>query len=323
MSKLLQESIGLVANWLRETARLIGRWLGFAAGLVLGVVLAFIFYAGLQPRIQQAVAEEQKAEQAAAQAAANKRAAEKALLAATAKAVAPTPAPVRRPAQPVAVPTAAVPKPGADSANYAQPAGPRQLTRLPVPAGAPGMGWKTLLVASLVAFVAGVVALQQYWKRPRPDIRDSPVLEALLKLEAHQLLLKEHLRLSPRQIKRLNSKARVQHSQLQALAPKTAGRAVFPVATQIQAVQLLLLLEENRQQATRFPPHDPDEFIRQLQAAYLVHAALTKAREQAAASPIITAGQAAATPAAFASLNQAVDGQLLRKLYEMNAGLLA
>ena len=330
-------------------------WLGFGLGVTLGVVLAFVFYVGLQPRITKAIADKQAIEQR-----------NKARLALTDSLQQAKQLPAKKTSQPAAISpllTAAPPKNATLTLHHSPlksyPSATHKPTQL-TPTISPNSGlsrqaWRTLLLTTVSAtLAAGAGAWWQMRERPKPDVVKSKVLEALLALKTHQQM-QQRLGLTPRQIKRFNSKARVQHSQLQALAQPakqaSAPRpwwaafsflgAVFPslrlpnqssefpltpefpflVARQIQAFQLLLLLEENRQQPDSLLNASRPEFIWRIQKAYLGHSDLAKARQEASENKTINKHQESAE--AYAQLDRHVAPRLLEQFYEMNVGLLA
>ena len=296
-------------------------WLQFALGLALGVALAFVIYAGLKPRIEHAVlrqetlkaeAEAAKAREVAAAAPAKK----------AASAGPKTAAADNQPSRPAAPGGPAAPRP---------PGRPLLTTLTPSDplAGAPRSAWPALLagLVAAAALAAGGAAWRQYRRQPQaPGAITSPVLEALFTLGAHRAMLQQSLGLSPRQIKRFSSKARVQHSQLRALRP-TAGRPgmPFPVDNQIKAFQMLLLIEENRRLAKRFPHASPGKFISHLQAAYASHQELRAARQEALEHAVIKAEKQKERPTTHfdPDLDPDAEEKFMRQLYEMNAGLLA
>ncbi|WP_187320181.1 hypothetical protein [Hymenobacter citatus] len=311
-------------------------------------MLAVIFYAGLQPGIQQRVAQHaqevvrrQKKEQADERIAELTQQVTEARLQKELLTLTSTPAVQTLPATPESTPTEMSPK-QASPAPTARPE-PTRLTQLagPVPTLASSLSrpvWQALLLVTLTAaLTAGGSAWWQYRhepdKAPVPQVIESEILNALLKLEAHQQMQKR-LGMAPRQIKRFNSRARVQHSQLCALVRNNTqapdGQPVtstlpklflFPVTCQLQAFQLLLLLEEIRQQPGAPLPINRTEFTQRLRKEYAQHDELTAARKQAAQQSIFNKGLVADVE--FIALNQQVEVSLLEQLYEMNVGLLA
>ncbi|MCB2376499.1 hypothetical protein LGH70_02835 [Hymenobacter sp. BT635] len=318
-------------RWLQPHVSSVGRgaaeWFGFGAGLVLGVLLAFVVYAGLQPRVQQSLEAQEKAKAKESAPQDEKTDAIRPLKTAPAAAAGPaarqaTPVPVST-AVPAAAPPTVSGRPAVATAA--------RLTRL-APSSTSGparQSWPALLAAAIsAALVAGFAALYQSRRWPQPDIVKSRVLEALLTLQAHQHM-QQRLGMTPRQIKRFNSKARVQHSQLQALAQATGKGGTppmaFPISCQIQAFQLLLVIEESRPQRSNFMRVAPDEFKRQLLKAYQNHVDLTRARQEAQGSSTFTDGLDNSLIQNFIKLDQEaqIKPELLGHLYEMNVGLLA
>jgi hypothetical protein len=305
-------------------------WLGFGLGGLLGLLLAFVFYAGLQPRVKAAVERQEKVEQdslAARQTRASQAAlAVKKSTASKSNITAP-PAP-----KSAAAGNSSASKPANTPVEKQVPVRIRATQLQPTSTADGGRGRNTGLALLTTAVLAAVAVSSWAWaqrqKYPQPDVVKSKVLEALLTLKAHQQM-QQRLGLTPRQIKRFNSKARVQHSQLQAMARRgqqseqTSPAFTFPVSGQIQAFQLLLLLEESRQQQQPLLQAKRAEFIRQLQEAYAQHTELTDARRAAADSPALNKSGDAAAADQFAALNQQLDPRLLEQLYEMNIGLLA
>ena len=339
MNKHVQKWLDLLRAIWNKWVQFLDKYVGFVSGTLLGLLLAFIFYAGLQPRVRRAVekqAEDQRMQSQAAAAQALEKARHQKQ----------TPSTKQLPAsQSVTAPKPAViaktsgPAQNANKAYSLQPTRFTQLRATPTPASGPShkVEHALLTTAFLAALLAGAGAWWQYRRSPQPDVVKSKVLEALLMLKAHQQM-QQRLGLTPRQIKRFNSKARVQHSQLRALAKHDQEQAKskplgaspreqppsfeFPVTSQLQAFQLLLLLEENRQQPSKSMPIDRTNFIQEIQEAYAHHAELTAARIAAAADSVINELEGKKAIAQFEGLNKQVSMRLLEQLYEMNSGLL-
>ena len=291
-------------------------WLPFSLGLTAGLALAFLLYAGLQPRLQKAVLAQQdlKAKAAAKDTAAAAKKPNEA-----SAPTAPASSAASRPATTITTKAATTTSPATASKIV------RLTTLAPTnPTARTANPWPAVLLLMAAALAAAGMAWRQYRQQPQPPgAITSPVLEALFTLSAHRDMLQKTLALSPRQIKRFSSKARVQHSQLRALARPAQHRAGIPfsIDSQIKAFQLLLLLEENRRQPQRFPQNDVVAFISQVQAAYIGHPELTTALLEAYAHPVISTAKSkegfALTP------DPTAEARFLRQLFEMNAGLLA
>jgi hypothetical protein len=304
-----------------ESVKKAGEWTQFGLGLLLGVGLAFIIYAGLQPRLAKTV----HAQQALKDKAQKKDSLVNAVTTATATAALKgLQKAARNPATP-SRPDASPPAPKQPAAS------PIQLTTL-TPTGLsnsasgrrPGLAMGFGLVAMATALAAGVAAWRQSRREPQPPgAITSPLLEALFTLPTHRHLLQQELGLSPRQIKRFSSKARVQHSQLRALLKPLDSSlpTVFSVDNQVKAFQMLLLLEANRRQPRSLPSDNAADFISQLQAAYHKHRALALARQEAFQHPVIA--QAKSREASATVPNAEDEARFMQQLYEMNAGLLA
>lgn len=295
-------------------------WALFGLGLLVGAALAFIIYAGLQPRLEKTV----RAQQALKDEARKKDSLATAVT--TAKAKVTLKALQKQPQAPATKPATQPPPVAAPSTTS-----PVRFTTL-VPTGAatysslrkPGLAVGLALAVMAAALLAGAAAWRQLRQEPQPPgAITSPVLEALFTLNTHRRMLQQELALSPRQIKRFSSKARVQHSQLRALLKPLNGTSpnLFSVDNQLKAFQMLLLLEEKRRQQQLPPADNAVEFIRQLQAAYLDHTALAQAREEASLHPIIV--RAKSREASAAASTPAAEARFMQQLYEMNAGLLA
>ena len=298
---------------LPDTLKKVAAWLPFTVGLLAGAALAYFIYAGLQPRLQKAVRTQQ-----ALKAQANALATADTAKAKAGRGAAPRPAAGTAPATTPA---------GAASAAPAAPTAVRLTTLAPSNPAAQAPNdrpWLAVGLALAAALAAGAGAWQQYWRQPQPPgAITSPVLEALFTLQTHRDILQKTLGLSPRQIKRFSSKARVQHSQLRAQARPGPNRPgiPFPVNYQIKAFQVLLLLEENRKHPQRFPQADAVGFISLIQMAYTGHPEFTSALLEADLHPVIVAARAkegfSMTP------DPTAEERFLRQLYEMNDGLLA
>ena len=302
---------------LTDSLKKIVAWLPFALGLVAGLALAFLIYAGLQPRLQKAVLAQQAQKTQVAKAAASAPAG-------------PAPAPAAKSAggaTPAAVARAAAApaaKPAAGGPPVARIVRLTTLAPTTPTARTATNPWPAMLLLATAALAAAGAAWQQYRRQPQPPgAITSPVLEALFTLSAHRDMLQKTLALSPRQIKRFSSKARVQHSQLRALARPSQHQQEIPfsIDNQIKAFQILLLLEENRRQPQRFPQHDVEAFISQVHAAYIGHPELTTALLEAYTNPVISTAK---SKEGFVPMPDPIAEQrLLRQLFEMNAGLLA
>jgi hypothetical protein len=322
----------LAPRWMQQAAKWLERhggyvqrkvlqWLGFWAGLVLGTALALLVYAVLQPRIAaQVQVNREKARLATGKAkldslamvanAAVKPVIHKHKDSSGGGSTSP-PDTIKRFTSPSRLTQLASRNPAGTSA--ARPLGPALLAAL----------------AMLAALAATVVAWQQKRRKPQPaGTISSPVLEALFTLQAHLDFLQKRLKLSPRQIKRFSSKARIQHVQLRAaaqLAAKAFGELApeifFPVAHQIKAFQLLLLLEETHNAPSFLSANDADEFSRQLQCAYSADKDLRTAWDEALANPEVITAQIKEGPVNTAAFDSH-PGMLLRQMYELNAGLL-
>jgi hypothetical protein len=294
----------------------VGKALLFALAVMSGVGLAWAFYAALQPSVavivrpieqrEKHLADSLAAQQARADLAARQR---------------PASVPGAQPSLRVADSTGRRPTASPGTEPGATPAASGRRTQLPSAAPVAGLGlgrWGLALeVVAALALAAWLLAEAR--QRLQPPLPRARVLEALLVLALHQEMLKKSL--SPRQIKRFNSKARVQHRQLTALA-KVNHKLEFPVEGQLLAFQVLLLLEEDREGPQQLVSAPLSQFTSQLAHACATRADLAAARQQALQAADIAAALAreGSVPVVLTSAGRY---QLLAQLYELNIGLLA